>query len=444
MTADSATTAPLTARAAAGRYALISFLAWLPAGLMGAPMVLLMLQRGMDVASVGLVMAIHSIAVVTVELPTGGLADVIGRRGTIAASALFGLASLVLMGLAAGFALFAVAFVLKAVSRALASGPAQSWYVDTMHAIDGPDADLKPGLARGASMGSIALCGGTLVGGIVPLALSSSWSLGPLVPLSVPMLLAATAAAAQFVVTLAAMPEPPRRRASFGQALRGVPVAITGGLRSGLRERAISRLLLIAAGVGVVLNSVEIFTPGRLRDLTGQPESAGMIYAVVGAIGYAGSALGSALAPLAARVGRGSRRGAITGTCVTVLSLAILAASTSLGGTLAIVLAGLGYVSLYVGCGISEPLRGEMLHQRATSAERTTLLSVDSLFLQAGGAVAAAGLSWVAMHVGLATAWWIIAGTILATVVLFPRTARSRTGPVAAPQAAPEPIGAGV
>ncbi|MFI7417900.1 hypothetical protein [Nonomuraea sp. NPDC049684] len=330
MTADSATTAPLTPGAAAGRYALISFLAWLPAGLMGAPMVLLMLQRGMDVASVGLVMAIHSIAVVTLELPTGGLADVIGRRGTISASALFALASLLLLGLATGFALFAVAFVLKAVSRALASGPAQSWYVDTMHAIDGPDANLKPGLARGASMGSIALCGGTLIGGIVPLALPSSWLFGPLVPLSVPMLLAATAAAVQFVVTLAAMPEPPRRRASFGQVLRGVPIAITGELRSGLR-------------------------------------------------GYAGSALGSALAPLAARVGRGSRRGAITGTCVTALSLAVLAASTSLGGILAIVLAGLGYVTLYVGCGISELLRGEMLHQRATSAERTTLLSVDSL-----------------------------------------------------------------
>ncbi|MEO3891646.1 MFS transporter [Nonomuraea sp. B5E05] len=444
MPADLATTAPLTARAAAGRYALISFLAWLPAGLMGAPMVLLMLQRGMDVASVGLVMAIHSIAVVSLELPTGGLADVIGRRTTIAASAVFALASLLLMGLATGFGLFAIAFVLKAVSRALASGPAQAWYVDTMHTIDGPDANLKPGLARGASMSSIALCGGTLVGGIVPLALPSSWSFGPLVPLSVPMLLAAAAAAVQFVVTLVAMPEPPRRRASFAHVLRGVPIAITGGLRSGLRERAITRLLLVAGGVGVVLTSIEIFTPSRLQDLTGQPESAGMIYAVVGAIGYAGSALGSALAPLAARVARGSRRGAIIGTCVTAVSLSILAASTPLGGTLGIVLAGLGYVTLYLGCGISELLRGEMLHQRATSAERTTLLSVDSLLLQAGGAVAAAGLGWVAMHLGLATAWWITAATILATVVLFPRTKPSRRtpAPTAAPQAAPEPVGA--
>ncbi|TDD06168.1 MFS transporter, partial [Nonomuraea diastatica] len=422
MTADSATTAPLTARAAAGRYALISFLAWLPAGLMGAPMVLLMLQRGMDVASVGLVIAIHSIAVVSLELPTGGLADVIGRRATIAASAVFALASLLLMGLATGFGLFAIAFVLKAVSRALASGPAQAWYVDTMHTIDGPDANLKPGLARGASMGSIALCGGTLIGGIVPLALPSTWSFGPLVPLSVPMLLAAAAAAVQFVVTIVAMPEPPRLRASFANVLRGVPVAITGGLRSGLRERAITRLLLVAGGVGVVLNSIEIFTPSRLQDLTGQPESAGMIYAVVGAIGFAGSALGSALAPLVARVARGSRRGAIIGTGVTALSLSIIAASTPLSGTLAIVLAGLGYVTLYLGCGVSELLRGEMLHQRATSAERTTLLSVDSLLLQAGGGVAAAGLGWVAMHLGLATAWWITAATILATVVLFPRT----------------------
>ncbi|MFI7417899.1 hypothetical protein [Nonomuraea sp. NPDC049684] len=48
------------------------------------------------------------------------------------------------------------------------------------------------------------------------------------------------------------------------------------------------------------------------------------------------------------------------------------------------------------------------------------------------------------MHLGLATAWWITAGTVLATVVLFPRTAHSGTAPVAAPQAAPEPVGSGV
>ncbi|NBE95285.1 hypothetical protein FE391_16910 [Nonomuraea sp. KC401] len=126
------------------------------------------------------------------------------------------------------------------------------------------------------------------------------------------------------------------------------------------------------------------------------------------------------------------------------MSLSVLAASTRLSGPLAIVLAGLGYVTLYLGCGISELLRGEMLHQRATSAERTTLLSVDSLLLQAGGAVAAAGLGWVALHLGLATAWWITSATILATVLLFPRSAPSRRAcaPTDTPRPAPEPVGA--
>lgn len=37
--------------------------------------------------------------------------------------------------------------MLKGVARALSSGPATSWYVDTLHAVEGRDADLRPGLA---------------------------------------------------------------------------------------------------------------------------------------------------------------------------------------------------------------------------------------------------------------------------------------------------------
>ena len=40
------------------RYVLVSFLSWLPPGLMVAPQVLLMTTRGLDLADIGLVFAI--------------------------------------------------------------------------------------------------------------------------------------------------------------------------------------------------------------------------------------------------------------------------------------------------------------------------------------------------------------------------------------------------
>ncbi|GAB3911167.1 hypothetical protein GCM10027612_88090 [Microbispora bryophytorum subsp. camponoti] len=57
------------------------------------------------------------------ELPTGGLADVLGRRPVLAASAAVSVVALVVMALAHSVWPFLVASVLKGVARALSSGP---------------------------------------------------------------------------------------------------------------------------------------------------------------------------------------------------------------------------------------------------------------------------------------------------------------------------------
>jgi MFS family permease len=62
------------------RYALLSFLQWLPVGLMMVPMVLLLLERGFTLVEVAFIGAVSSVTVAVLELPTGGLADVVGRR----------------------------------------------------------------------------------------------------------------------------------------------------------------------------------------------------------------------------------------------------------------------------------------------------------------------------------------------------------------------------
>ncbi|ETK31967.1 MFS transporter, partial [Microbispora sp. ATCC PTA-5024] len=153
-----------------GRYAAIEFLTWLPPGLMMAPMVLLMAARGLSVAEIGLVSAAYSVTIVVLELPTGGLADVLGRRAVLAASAATSVAALVVMATATTAWLFLVSSLLKGVARALSSGPAQAWYVDRLHDAEGPSADLKPGLAAGGAAGSAALAIGTVIGGLLPLA----------------------------------------------------------------------------------------------------------------------------------------------------------------------------------------------------------------------------------------------------------------------------------
>ncbi|MCG5214301.1 MFS transporter [Streptosporangium sp. KLBMP 9127] len=407
----------LTARSAGRRYALISFLNWLPSGLMMAPMVLLMAERGIGIAEIGVITAVYSAVCIALELPTGGLADVLSRRVVLAASAAFGLVGLAVMAFSVAPWQFLVASVLKGVSRALSSGPAQAWYVDTLHAVAGPDADLKPGLARGGAAGSISLCVSMLAGGFVPLVVPE----GPITPLAVPVLAGAAASGLLLVAALVAMPEPARPRTTLGAVLRDVPVTIRAGLRLGLRDRGLSRLLLVALTVGVVLGAIELLTPGRLAELTGRPETGGTAYAVVAALGFGAHALGSSLVPALARLAGSSVRAAIAATVVTALAAGALAASTALDGPPGVVAAAVAYVALFAALSVLTLLRTEMMHHRVPSAQRATLMSVDSLQLQFGGMVASVAGGLLAAGAGTGLVWGIAAVILLAGALLFVR-----------------------
>jgi hypothetical protein len=71
---------PITAAAAQRRLLLLSATRWLPVGLIIGLTTLLMVERGMSLSEIGLIFATQGFVVLALELPTGGLADALGRR----------------------------------------------------------------------------------------------------------------------------------------------------------------------------------------------------------------------------------------------------------------------------------------------------------------------------------------------------------------------------
>ncbi|MFI6298269.1 MFS transporter [Nonomuraea sp. NPDC050790] len=406
---------PLSARR---RYALVSFLTWLPPGLMMAPMVLLMSERGLGLPEIGLTVTVFSVVTIALELPTGGLSDVVGRRVVLAASAAVSVAAMTTLAFATTLGAFVVAGVLKGVARALSSGPAEAWYVDTLHATEGPAADLRPGLARGSAMGSVALCAGMVVGGVLPLAVPPG---APILPLAAPPLAAALAAAVLLVVVLLVLPEPPHARRSLGGVLREVPLTVASGLRLVTAGPRLRRLMIYAMANGMALTAVELLTPGRLADLAGTAERGTTAYALVAAVGFAGSAVGSSLAPFLARIAGGNARGASAGVVLAALSLGALAATAGLDGVPGLVSAGIAYVLMFTGISATGLLAQAMTHDAVTAAERTTVTSIGSLSLQAGGALSNLALGLLAAGSGVAAAWWLVSAVLLLSSLLFAR-----------------------
>ncbi|GII92532.1 MFS transporter [Sinosporangium siamense] len=408
-----------------GRYLLVSFLTWLSPGLTVAAMVLLMGARGQSIAVIGGLLAVYSVVVIVLELPTGGLADVWGRRVVLAAAAGFGAAGALVMAFASSFWGFLGAMVFMGVGRALSSGPAEAWFVDALQAEKGEGVDLRPGLARGRTMDAVGVCLGTLVGGTVPLFVPREAS----VALAVPMVLGAAASGVLLVVALMVMTEARRERAKFGEVMRAVPYTVGMGVRLAGVDGVLRRLMGVKVAIGVVLGGVELLTPGMVLQLTGRPTLAGTVYAVIAALGFVGSGLGSFVTPWAARRVGGSRqgvRGAVVGGLGACLGIGGVAAAGVLGEVAGLVAAALAYVVLFAGLAMLQVLCAEMLHHRVTSGERATVMSAQSLSLQVGGVCASVALGALAAGVGTAGAFLASTSVMCLSLLLFVRVPFSR------------------
>ncbi|MGW0583169.1 MFS transporter, partial [Streptomyces sp. NPDC002920] len=296
----------LDLRAARRRYVTVCALFWFPLGLSLAPLVLLFTERGVSMVAITGFFAAHSLTAAALELPTGGLSDVLGRRAVLAAAGLLDLAALVLVGLGTTAWVLGLGMGLMGAGRALSSGPAEAWYVDTVQARQGPEADLHTGLARGSAATSAALAAGTLLGGALPWLLGSgpdpgarlsASTSGLVLPLSVPLLLGAAVETAFVLYVLTALPEPPRPSATLGAVLRGIPATVVAGVRVGGRDALVRRVLLGAGAAGGALAAMELLTPGRAASLTGAAESGAVLFSALACAGFVCSAVGSHLAP---------------------------------------------------------------------------------------------------------------------------------------------------
>lgn len=374
----------MTVDQATRRYVLLTVLRWLPVGLTVPVSVLLALSRGLTLAEVGLVFLAHSLLIVVLELPTGGLADALGRRPVLAASGLLHLLACVLYATADTVAGFVLAACTQAVGRALDSGPLQAWYVDAVHEAD-PSADVTPGLSRAGVAECLALSVGAVVGGLAPALLSgAAASL-----LLLPYVAAAVLDLVSVLAVLRLVTETRVRTTSVLGAVRAglaeVPRTVTSSVRLATRDGVLRRVMLLSLVCGFALGTLELFGPPLFAALSGSATGGSSVFGVVMAVSFLAGAAGASLAPRSRRLARDSTPWAVTGlTAVSGLALALV------GTTSTVVLAATAYAGFYLANAASWPLLHAVLHGRVGSAQRATVLSASSLALQAGGGLASA------------------------------------------------------
>ncbi len=408
------------------RYALLAglqeFAIWLPLPVM----VLHMTDRGLDLALVGVAFALRAICVVLLEVPTGGLADAIGRKPVALTSQAFTLLSLVFLLLVTGPFTLVLYALFQGIGAALHSGALEAWYVDALQRT-GHGESLQKHLATVSVAQTAAMLVGAALGGVLP-ALVSGWALPwPLAGFGIALLAGLVLRIVVMWLTATLVREPEYSGALRSGGASALPVIVRDGLHLVRRIPVMPYLLVAGAAMGIAVVSLETFwQPIASLTFGADPESSavyGLLGFVLGAAGLLGSL---AVMRFGDRFPGGPAALAAVSQLVKGAAMLILALHAGALGV------GVGLGLAFFAIATQNVPHDALLNKAVPGERRSIMLSIHSLVLFLGVAVGAGSLGYVASRfdpriaLGIAAAFTIVTAVAYVGVAIVARREAAR------------------
>ncbi len=395
-------------------YILNQMVHWFIVGLTLPVMVLYMTDKGLDLFQAGLVMSVYSGTVILLELPTGGLSDSLGRKKVYTYSLAFSLMSGAVLLFAQGLPLFIIGFMIYGTARALSSGSMDAWFVDEF-ASRNPDGDLQKALATANVFIPLGIGAGSLLGGIVPmLAKGLPGAVGGASIYSANIALMVIMVVVQMVLTHVLVEETAARSpVALRSGLKALPSVLSDALSYGVRDRFTFVMMLASSFLGFGLLSVELLWQPRAQALMEDPSQT-WVFGALAAGYFASSAFGNLLASRGADLlGRNLLRSL---TWIRGMSGAVLLILAWQSGLLWFALL---YLALYAIFGLAGSPHAAAFNRHIPKERRSTLMSFESLMLQAGGLIGSLTIGWLAQSQGVPWAWTVAGLVLLASSATY-------------------------
>jgi MFS family permease len=415
----------MTSRGLTRRFVILRALRWLPLGLVLPFLVITPEARGLSLGAIGVVFAVHSAVAIVLEVPSGALADLAGRRRVLLGGAALTAISLLIFAVAQSVPAFAASAALLAAGRALISGSLEAWYVDSLRLLD-PAAPLSHGLSRGAAAEGVAMAVGSLIaGGLVTLAGPAHGGGGAFSGYGIAALAGALAAVAYLIAVAVLVDEGDRRARAPGRAtpVRQRVADIFATARTELMGSVTVRVVVVTGiALGMSFTAVELLWQPRLADLLSDPNTHGVAFGALAAGSMFTAAAGAWLSPRLKRRA-GLRPGYLFALGLGGVFVAVLGAPEAVAIFVPL------YLLAYLSMGLTDPLHYELLNDAVGPTARATLISAEALATQGGALVANLAVGALASSQGAAFVW-ALAGTLLtlttlAVAVPLYRTART-------------------
>jgi MFS family permease len=385
----------------------------------GVNTLFLMNSGGLDIFQVMLVNSAYTVGQLVFEVPTGVVADTIGRRASLMlASFTLMIATLLYVASAQyewGVWAFVGASILLGLGFTFQTGAADAWLVDALDHT-GYDHPKDRVFAWGGMSFGIAMIVGTLAGGF----------LGQ-VNLSIPYVVRAVLLGVCLIVTGVLVRDlgfQPRelKVSSFGAETRKI---LHTGVQYGWRHPVVRPLMWVSFASGVFFLFGFYVWQRYALDLLGK-EYVWVIGVLTASASLAG-VLGNSLVRRIMREGETRRNPArvlavssalMTGLLVCIGLVGLVAPNPGLAPFAIASLLWLGFNAIF---GITTPVRQAYLNEQIPSAQRATVLSLDAFFSDGGGAVGQPSLGWLAKAASIPIAWLVGSAFMGATVPLYAR-----------------------
>ena len=358
--------------------------------------------------------AFFTAGMVIFEVPTGIVADTVGRR----ASYLLGTLTLsgstflyvLLWQVEAAFWLWALVSILLGLGFTFFSGAVEAWLVDALTAT-GYTGPLEQVFSRGQIVMGAAMLTGSVAGGVI----------AQFVSLGAPFVLRSLILVVMFVAAWRLMHDVGFTPEKGGRPLQEMRKITVSSIDYGVRVPAVKWLMvqsLLTGGVGIY--AFYALQP-YLLELYGDPDAytvAGLVAALVAGA----QILGGVAAPWIRRAFDRRTSALITTTVLSVVTLGLIGLIENFWAVVALIAAwGLLFAA-------SMPIRQAYMNGLIPSRQRATILSFDSMMASTGGVWTQPALGRAADMWGYATSYVLGAG-ISALAVPFLVLSRRENDP---------------
>jgi MFS family permease len=358
--------------------------------------------------------AFFTAGMVIFEVPTGVVADTVGRRasyllGTVTLSVTT-LLYVLLWQVHAAFWLWAIVSVLLGLGFTFFSGAVEAWLVDALQAT-GFEGTLESVFGKGQVVSGAAMLTGSVAGGYV----------AQITSLGVPFVIRAVILVAMFAYAFRVMRDvgfQPRRAARLSSEMKLIAGA---SIEYGWRNPTVKWMMLASpftAGVGIY--AFYALQP-YLLELVDDPKAYG-IAGLVAAIVAGAQIVGGVAAPWIRRLFRRRTSALLFAIAVETVALALIGVWESFP-----VVLGLIVVWSLLGAAVL-PIRQAYINGLIPSQQRASILSFDSMMGSSGGVVIQPVLGRSADAWGYAGSY-VLGGAITALALPFVWLSRRQNAP---------------